>query len=124
MNFGHTFGHAIEQINNFKLNLNHGEAVSIGMIMALKMSESMKLISARKLKEILLHFKTLKLPVSIPANIKRKITLKKFLNVMEKDKKNKDKKINLILLKNIGNAFQTSNFNYKLLNEIIISSIS
>ena len=124
LNFGHTFGHAIEQINSFKLNLNHGEAVSIGMIMALKMSKSMKLISARKLDDILLHFKTLRLPISIPTGIKKKINLKKFLNAMKKDKKNKDKKINLILLKNIGNAFQTSNFNHKLLNEIITSSIS
>ena len=37
LNFGHTFGHALELIGDFK-NYNHGEAVAIGMIMALEMS--------------------------------------------------------------------------------------
>ena len=38
LNFGHTFGHALESINNYKSSLNHGEAISIGMIIAAKIS--------------------------------------------------------------------------------------
>ena len=38
LNFGHTFGHVIEQTNDYKTNLNHGEAVAIGMVMASKLS--------------------------------------------------------------------------------------
>ena len=39
LNLGHTFGHAIESINKYKQNINHGEAVSIGMVFALKLSQ-------------------------------------------------------------------------------------
>ena len=38
LNLGHTFGHAIEAINNYQKSLTHGEAVSIGILMALDMS--------------------------------------------------------------------------------------
>ena len=36
LNFGHTFGHALESMNNYKRNLSHGEAISIGMCLAIK----------------------------------------------------------------------------------------
>ena len=34
LNFGHTFGHAIEVLNNYSSKINHGEAVLSGMILA------------------------------------------------------------------------------------------
>ena len=38
LNFGHTFAHAIELKNGYKKNINHGEAVLIGMFIAVKIS--------------------------------------------------------------------------------------
>ena len=63
------------------------------------------------------------LPISIPQAIKKKLTLKKFLNVMSKDKKMSNNKINLILLKRIGKAYQTSKFDVSLLEKVINSAI-
>ena len=123
LNFGHTFGHVIEQANEYKKNLNHGESVAIGMIMALKLCMEMKLISQQEFQDIYFHFKSLKLSTSIPQAIKKKLTLKKFLNVMSKDKKVFNNKIKLILLKKIGNAYQTNEFKVNLLEKVINTAI-
>ena len=42
LNFGHTFGHALETINKYQTNLTHGEAISIGMVLAAKISYKLK----------------------------------------------------------------------------------
>ena len=42
LNFGHTFGHALETMNNYNTNLTHGEAISIGMALAAKISYKKK----------------------------------------------------------------------------------
>ena len=124
LNFGHTFGHVIEQTNSYKTNINHGEAVAIGMIMASKLSSAINLISINELKKIIDHFKLLNLPTQIPKSLKRNLSIKKFIDVMNKDKKTKDNKINLILLKKIGKAYQTDKFDSKLLKIIIKDSIA
>ena len=124
LNFGHTFGHVIEQTNEYKTNINHGEAVAMGMIMALKLSSEINLISINELNKIINHFKLLNLPTSIPNSLKKNLSLKKFINVMNKDKKTKNNIINLILLKKIGKAYQTNKFSNKLLNKTIKDSIT
>ena len=124
LNFGHTFGHVIEQTNDYKTNLNHGEAVAIGMVMASKLSASMNLISFNAFDKIIKHFESVNLPTSIPKSLRNKLSVKKFLSVMMKDKKTKNNKINLILLKKIGEAFQTNKFSNKLLISVIKNSIS
>lgn len=124
LNFGHTFGHVIEQTNDYKTNLNHGEAVAIGMVMASKLSASMNLISSNACDKIIKHFESVNLPTSIPKSLRNKLSVKKFLSVMMKDKKTKNNKINLILLKKIGEAFQTNKFSNKLLISVIKNSIS
>ena len=114
----------IEQTNSYKSNINHGEAVAMGIIMASKLSESMNLISINDLNKIINHFNLLNLPTLIPKSLKNKLTVNKFINVMSKDKKNKNNKINLILLKGIGSAYQTSKFDHKLLISVIKDSIT
>jgi 3-dehydroquinate synthase len=47
LNFGHTFGHALELIGNFK-DYNHGEAVAIGMLMAMHLSVELENIETKK----------------------------------------------------------------------------
>tara|TARA_B100001059_G_scaffold55145_1_gene49934 strand:- start:6085 stop:7149 length:1065 start_codon:yes stop_codon:yes gene_type:complete len=107
LNFGHTFGHAIEAHNNFK-NITHGAAIALGMVIASKLSYFEGHISDYQLDNIV------NLIASIGLNTdhsKYKYTqLEKYI---KSDKKIKDGKLNLILINKNYSAFTTSNFNKK-----------
>ena len=109
LNFGHTFAHGFEGARNFSKKISHGEAVLLGMIMASKLSFNKKILSLQHLNLIKNHY----IKLNLPMNIKRKFKkneINKILNFMKKDKKNIDKKINLILLKKIGMATKPNNY--------------
>ncbi len=101
LNFGHTFAHGFEGANNFSNNLNHGEAVLLGMIVASELSFRKKILSHQELNKIKKHYFNLKLIVDIK-KIFNKNKIKRIIYFMKKDKKNTSEKINLILLKKIG----------------------
>ncbi|MCQ2968836.1 MAG: 3-dehydroquinate synthase [Clostridium sp.] len=97
LNFGHTLGHAIEQYYNYK-KYTHGVAVAIGMYEITKISEKKgftKKGSSEKIKEILIKNN---LPYEID------IKIENIIGGIEVDKKNLGNDLNLILLKEIGNA--------------------
>ena len=97
LNFGHTFGHALEAMNNFKKNLTHGEAISIGMSLATKISYKINLISKKDYENLINHLKEVNLPF-----YDKRVEKNELYKLMLSDKKNSDNKINLILLKKIG----------------------
>jgi len=101
LNFGHTFAHGFESAKNFSKNLNHGEAVLLGMICASDLSNKKKLLSFKELSLIKKHYKNLKLLMNIK-KVFKKSEVNKIINFMKKDKKNVSSKINLILLRKIG----------------------
>ena len=101
LNFGHTFAHGFEGAKNFSKKLNHGEAVLLGMMMASQLAYKKKLLSLKDLTLIKNHYLSLNLPMNIKKNFKNK-EINKIVYFMKKDKKNSNKKINLILLKKIG----------------------
>ncbi len=64
LNFGHTFGHALEAETGFGEKLIHGEAVAIGMVMACRLSARMGCIGAEVEQELAAHFTALGMPAS------------------------------------------------------------
>jgi 3-dehydroquinate synthetase len=110
LNFGHTFAHAYEATLGYSKKLNHGEAVILGIVTALKFSLNIKLIKIKEYNKIIKHIHELKLPSNIKAYFSNK-NLNKILTFMIKDKKNITKKINLILLKKIGSTSINGQFN-------------
>ena len=100
LNFGHTFGHALELMNQYDNKLSHGEAVSIGMALAAKVSNKFNLITIKEYDDLVLHLKKVKLP-----HYDKRIQSSKIYDLMLSDKKNTNNKINLILLEKIGEAF-------------------
>ena len=101
LNFGHTFAHGFEGAKNFSKKLKHGEAVLLGMIVAIDLSNKKKLLSSVDLVQIKKHYKNLKLLMNIKKFFKKN-ELNKIIYFMKKDKKNLNNKITLVLLKKIG----------------------
>lgn len=90
LNFGHTLGHAIENM----YELSHGQAISIGMTYAAMMSEQLKFFTGAKQLIALLNKYGLPTVVEFDA--------KKAFKVLLKDKKKENVSINYILLQKIG----------------------
>ena len=111
LNFGHTFAHAYEATLGYSKKLNHGEAVILGIISALKFSLNARLIKIKEYEAIIKHIKKIKLPSNIKTHFSLK-DLNKILSFMIKDKKNVSKKINLILLKKIGSTSIHNHYDY------------
>ena len=101
LNFGHTFAHAIEAQNKYSKRINHGEAVIMGMMMATKVSYLKKICSLNTLNELKNIYDANQLKYDIKKFFKKN-EYKQIATYMTADKKNNDKKINLILLKKIG----------------------
>lgn len=81
LNFGHTIGHAIE----LSCNLNHGEAVSIGMLKEAELAEEMGFISQGKLKDLKKALIANDMPMKIPESFDTNEGIK----LMSQDKKGK-----------------------------------
>ena len=110
LNFGHTFAHAYEATLGYSKKLNHGEAVILGMITALKLSLEIKLLNQKKYDQIKKHIIRMKLPSNIKDYFSQK-HLTKIISFMIKDKKNVTKKINLIMIKDIGTIVINNEYN-------------
>ncbi len=104
LNLGHTFGHALEAIFNYDGRLLHGEGVAIGMVLALRFSEFLKICPAGRADRLekLLKGKGLKTRIS---QLKKNITVKEMVKYMYQDKKVSDNKLTFILAKDIGESF-------------------
>ena len=92
--------------------LNHGEAVILGIKTAAKFSLLNKILNIRNYKLIENHLDSLNLPRDVNKFFSKN-HLKKILSFMKKDKKNNTKKINLVLLKSIGNPIYKLQFDEK-----------
>ena len=114
LNFGHTFGHALETLDKYNSNMTHGEAVSIGMTIAAKISYKLKNLRKDELDDIIAHLKAAGLPY-----YSDKIKNDKLYNIIATDKKNVNNKVNLILLKKIGKAYYQRNLNCSKLKKLI-----
>ena len=96
LNFGHTFGHAIESALGYGEWL-HGEAVAAGMVMAAELSRRMGFIAQADLDRIVALLRRAKLPVAQPG-----IAPARLLELMEVDKKTEGGRLRFVLLDRIG----------------------
>ena len=113
LNFGHTFGHAIELQTGYS-EWSHGEAVAAGMVLASKLSAKMSFISKEEVEMVKELLTKASLPIEPP-----NINANDFINAMKSDKKVKERKIQLVLLKKIGEAFLTSEYSEEDLLEVL-----
>lgn len=91
LNFGHTYGHAVEKITNYK-KYTHGEAVSVGMVFALNLAFQKGLISSEYKDEGIKLINSFNILDKTP-----KFEAKKMVEIMLSDKKVEDGKIKFVL---------------------------
>lgn len=94
LNFGHTIGHAIENMHQ----LLHGHAISIGMVAACNLSEQLTGLHFDEAKRIVLLLAKYHLTVDIETDDE------KVFQILKMDKKRSGNEMNFILLKKIGEA--------------------
>lgn len=97
LNFGHTFGHALEKLKDFK-GLLHGEAVGIGMVIAADIGEKLGVTPKGVKEQIVQVLEKYGLPTT------HEYTADQLIAATALDKKSQGNVLNLILLQNIGEA--------------------
>ena len=109
LNYGHTVGHAIEASTNLN-KYTHGEAVSLGMVFAAKLSNKLGLLSD---DDYNFHIQILN-KFNLPTDFKD-INWENCFDLIKNDKKVKDGKINWVLLKSLGNSFTKNDISEDIL---------
>ncbi|HEX5755935.1 MAG TPA: 3-dehydroquinate synthase [Arenimonas sp.] len=99
LNFGHSFGHAIEAEQSFG-GLNHGEAVAVGMVLAARLSVRLGMADAGDGARLQALLQRLGLPDAIPEGL----PMSGLIARMRLDKKNQSGRLRLILWRGIGRA--------------------
>jgi 3-dehydroquinate synthase len=107
LNFGHTFGHALEAEAGLSDRLLHGEAVAIGMTLAFAFSAERGLCTPDEVTKVRDHLARAGLPVSL-SNAGLDAPASRLISHMMRDKKKQDGRLTLILTRGIGRAFVES----------------
>ena len=114
LNLGHTFGHGIENAFGYG-NYLHGEAVSIGMVMATKLSMDEGYLS----NEDAIRVESILSKADLPISIKKSIGSETLIEAMSLDKKSIDGKIRLVLLKALGDSYLTDSYSKENFNKVV-----
>lgn len=101
LNFGHTFGHAVEAAMGYGQWL-HGEAVGVGMLMAARLSERLGWLSREEFQRLRALVAAAGLPIQPPP-----IAPARFMDLMAVDKKVAGGHLRFVLLRHLGEAFLT-----------------
>lgn len=113
LNFGHTIGHAIETLNDYK-GVSHGEAIALGMIAAAKIAVKMRMTAKVTEERITALIKAVNLPSGIEGLHSDDIIAKLIL-----DKKVRDRKVLFVLPKSIGSVVVRNDVPLKVLKETL-----
>jgi 3-dehydroquinate synthase len=113
LNFGHTFGHAIEAATDFERYL-HGEAVALGMVMATDLSRELGLIDAPAKQRVDGLLRRAGLPTEAP-----KVGAARALELMRMDKKVLSGKVRLVLLERLGSGIVVSKYPQRTLESTL-----
>lgn len=114
LNLGHTFGHAIESGMGYG-NWLHGEAVAAGTVMAAELSQKMGWLQLDEVAEIKRLLAAANLPIDPPTSL----SPAEYLGYMSRDKKVQDGVMNLVLLKSMGEAVLTKDYDTDALKAVL-----
>jgi 3-dehydroquinate synthase len=112
LNFGHTVGHAIETVSDFKVE--HGQAIAIGMMAAARIAQRMGLLDTGELTRLKGVIAGAGLPTEMP-----NLDSEGILQAIKHDKKIVAGKVRFVLPKTIGDVFVTDEVSLSLVEEVL-----
>lgn len=108
LNFGHTFAHALEVWAGYSGALLHGEAVAVGMALALQLSEKLQLCPEGASQRLIAHLREVGLPAritDIQISSSGRPSPRELIFHMRQDKKMREGRLTFVLARGIGEAF-------------------
>jgi 3-dehydroquinate synthase len=105
LNFGHTFGHALEAAAGFSDRLLHGEAISLGIVLAFAFSARLGLLPPDQAARVERHLAALGLPTHVSSIAGGAPDADRLMELIAQDKKVKRGKLTFILARGIGACF-------------------
>ena len=125
LNFGHTFGHALEAEAGYDGNLLHGEAVSIGMVLAIELSKSLGYLSGQDAGRAVEYIRNIGLPTNINS-IEGSTSWHPdgIIQHMQHDKKVSNGQLRFVLIKGIGEAYLTADVERNDIYRVIEKSLT
>lgn len=112
LNYGHTIGHAIEAVSDFRLK--HGQAVAIGMVAAARISNKLGILAENEVTRLEDIIRKAGLPTEMPDFDRADV-----LRAIKHDKKVRQDKVRFILLESIGSAFISDDVDPEMVEEVI-----
>jgi 3-dehydroquinate synthase len=125
LNLGHTFGHALEAWAGYSQRLLHGEAVAIGVCLAFRLCRELGLVDAASAQRVAAHFAATGLPTTIadiPGSPPPDAAA--LMAIMGQDKKVRDGRLTLILVRGIGAAFVSRDVPAQAVQEFLARQIA
>ena len=113
LNYGHTVGHAIESVSDFKVQ--HGEAIAIGMLVAARISNKLGILNKNAVIRLKGVIARAGLPINLPS-----LQLKKLVQAMRHDKKILQGKIRFVLPRSIGEVFITDEVSQSIIEQTLV----
>lgn len=117
LNFGHTLGHALESLADYK-GLKHGEAVAIGMMAAARLSQGVGTCREEEVERICILLQRAGFPSFVPIASSDEV-----IACMKRDKKVRDERIRFVLLNGIGRAYVHEGIPLDLLRKVLEAPI-
>ena len=104
LNLGHTFAHALEAEYGYTGELLHGEAVSLGLVLAFRLSAKLDFCARADADRVSAHLRDTGMPYALGA-LGRRFSAAGLMSHMQRDKKMRDGKLAFVLARTIGEAF-------------------
>ena len=112
LNFGHTVGHAVESVSNFRIA--HGQAVAVGMLAAAKIAAEIGILDSENVIRLKKLLERAGLMTKLP-----QLEIKQVMQTMRHDKKVQSGKIRFVLPRSIGQVFITDDVNPAIVEKVL-----
>ena len=123
LNFGHTYAHALELETGYSDELLHGEAVAIGMVMALKLSAKLGHVDATIATQLASHLADMGLKTS-PKQLRDTWDIDALMAHMSHDKKAENGKLTFVLAKAIGEVFVAKDVDVSMVRDVLLEELA